>query len=94
MVAFIPVIGDFIVAFLSYSLIIRIAAKADLPSSLSRQMVLNNVIGVGLSYVQVLLHIHPEKLTIRACYSHYIHDLPYFAFATRILICAAIPSLE
>ena len=50
-IAFIPIIGDIVVAFLSYYLIIKPAKQADLPSSLVNKMFFNNVVSVALSYV-------------------------------------------
>ena len=50
-IAFIPIIGDIVVAFLNYYLIIKPAKQADLPPSIVNKMFLNNVISVALSYV-------------------------------------------
>ena len=50
-IAFIPIIGDIVVAFLSYYLIIKPAKQADLPPSIVNKMFFNNVVSVALSYV-------------------------------------------
>ncbi|KAH7098507.1 hypothetical protein BKA62DRAFT_713002, partial [Auriculariales sp. MPI-PUGE-AT-0066] len=52
-IGFIPVVGDLTDAVLNYTLVVRKAKKAELPSWLIHRMVMNNAVSAGIGLVPI-----------------------------------------